>query len=145
MSRLQDRINQAVNKQPKYQEQPIEEPKEQYVADNPHTLYQDMQTNPVPQGILPETVGRGHTLDFSALEKYQIYVQTPRKMRNYMRYQKAMTIEDIKGFSKGPKIKFSWTLILIVAGAIGALVLGFMIMSNPDAITNFLSGIMPNM
>jgi len=143
MSRLQDRINQAVNRQAEDIPEDGISSQEQYQPDNPHTLYQDIQTNPTPQGILEETVGRGHTLDFSALEKYQIYVNTPRKMRNYMRYQKAMTIEDIKGFSKRPKVKFSWTLILIIAGAMGALALGFIVLSNPEALTNFMDGIIP--
>ena len=143
MSRLQDSLRNQVQRQEEYQEEPIEQV--QPKVDNPHTLYKDMQENPIPEGVLPETLGSGLTLDFSCLEKYNIFVQTPRKMRNYMRYQKAITIEDIKGFSKKPRGKFDWKIILIIGGAIVAIGVGFMILTNPDAITNALSGFMPKL
>lgn len=143
MSRLEDRVKASIKIQ---DEEPIAfEPIPQQLPDNPHTLYNEVQTNPIPKGILPEEVGTGHTLDFSCLEKYQIFTQSPRKMRTYMRNEKAMVIENIKGFSKKPRGKFDWKIILIIGGAMGGLLIGLMILQNPDAITNALSGFMPNL
>ena len=64
-------------------------------------------------------------------------------MRNYMRYQKAITIEDIKSYSKKTRGKFGWGMVLIIGLAVGALVIGYIVLTNPDALTNMMQGWMP--
>ena len=133
-----------IDDEPTFEEDEPEifEVKDNVKTDNPHELYRSIVKSPVPKGLLKEKLGKdGYTLDFAAFEKYLIYFQTPRKMRNYMRYQKAMTIEDVKGFSKRPKVKFSWGLIWLIIGAVIMLMIGLFFVNNPD----FLSDIFGDM
>jgi len=127
--------------------------KEDNSPTTPYTLNREMITNPVQPGIFPIKTGEvkdkdnkvikeGHTLDFSDMEKYSIFYESPRQMRTYMRYQKARTIEDIKGFGKRTPIKFNWKLILIIFGVFIMMILGFLILTNPSAITDMFKGFM---
>jgi len=127
-------------------EEPIEETKDEGQEQgriNPHQLYKEMIEKPVPKGILEEKLSSGRTLDFSCLEKYQIFAQSPKQMRTYLRNQKSVLQEEIRGFTKRHKVKFGWGIILIIGGAVGLIMIGLLILSNPDAITEFFKGIMP--
>jgi len=127
-------------------EEPIEEPEEEGQEQgriNPHQLYREMIEHPVPKGILKETLSSGRTLDFSCLEKYQIFAQSPKQMRTYLRNQKSVLQEEIRGFTKRHKVKFGWGFILIMLGAGALIIVALLILSNPDAITDFFNGIMP--
>ena len=132
---------------PKHQKEPSVQRKD----DNPNTLYNEIVTNPVPHGVFPIKIGEvkdkdgkvlkeGHTLDFSDMEKYTLFYESPRQMRTYMRYQKARLIEDIKGFSGRHAFKFNWKIILIIIGVFVMFIIGFLIITNPDALTNMFQG-----
>lgn len=148
MSKLEDRLKRP-SFIPKREEEPQIEstvkPPETHQEPkriNPHQVYKEVVDNPVPKGELKEQVSSGKTLDFSALEKYQIFAQNPKQMRTYLRNQKSVLQEEIRGFTrrKRPKMGLG-TIILIGAGVTVALILGMIILTNPSIITNLFKGL----
>jgi len=108
---------------------------------NPHTLFREVVTNPMPKGVYPMTI-MGRPVDFRMLESYLVYKISPKSITTLMRFNHAKTLEEVKGYSKRPPMRAGkgFTIILLLVGAVIMLLLGFFILTNQEAIGGFLKG-----
>jgi len=111
-------------------------------ATNPHQLYTDIVTNPSPPDQYKMRI-MGRPIDVNSLEQYLIFKISPRTITTLMRYNDAKSIEEIKGYTRGPNIKASkglGLLILIIIGAFMMIAVGYLFLNG--TIPNLLRGIM---
>jgi len=108
-------------------------------ATNPHTLFKEVVNQPTPKGTYKVRLF-GRPVDLASLENYLIYKISPKTVTTLMRYNDARSIEDVKGYSKRPRLKFKGGIIWIILGAIGLLVLGMILLTQGPAMTEMMKG-----
>jgi len=108
-------------------------------ADTPLSLLDEIKEKPAPKGALPVIIG-GRPLDLHALEDYVVKI-SPFSLKTVLRYHNARTIEEIKGYGKGPNVKLKGGMIIFILFAVAMAILGiFIIMFMPDLMNSFSGG-----
>jgi len=158
MSRLRDRLNKFKPEEPKqtigpeplqppdltpapeeYQKpQQEKKPIDESKLENPYYMHKEVVKNPIPKGCaVVELCGR--PIDFSMLEEYMVHKLSPKQMTAHMKFARSKTIEEIKGYTERPKVKFSGKTLWIIVLLFGAVVGGYLLMTTD--ISGFLSGL----
>jgi len=107
---------------------------------NPHSLFKDIVNQPTPKGTYKVRVF-GRPVDLASLENYLIYKISPKTVTTLMRYNDARSIEDVKGYSKRPRIRLGKSgLIWIILGAAVLLILGLIFLSSGPNMTEMMRG-----
>lgn len=108
-------------------------------AMNPHTIYKDVITNPIPKGVYKLRLF-GRPVDLAKLEHYLIHKVSPKTVTTLMRYNDSRTIEEVKGYSKRPNLKIKGGIIWIILGAAALLIIGVVFMSTGGNMTEIMQG-----
>ena len=111
---------------------------------NPHTLYKEVVTDPTPKGIYEMRVF-GRPIDLASLEHYVIHKISPKSVTTLMKYNNSKTMEEIKGYSKRPPIRIKGGLIWIILGAVGLLILGIVVLTYGQNMSEVLKGMFGGM
>jgi len=111
---------------------------------NPHTLYKEVVTDPTPKGIYEMRIF-GRPIDLASLEHYVIHKVSPKSITTLMKYNNSKTMEEIKGYSKRPPIRIKGGLIWILLGAVGLLVLGVVVLTYGQNMSEVLQGMFGGM
>ena len=126
----------------------IEEDKEQLAieATNPHSLYNDVVTNPAPKKYYEMTI-MGRPIDLSKLEKYMIFRLSPKSTITTLRYNEVKAYEDAQAYGKqgiagtrGKKSSIGKLLIIIVICVIIAMIGIVMLTKGPELMKMFGMG-----
>jgi len=130
----------------KIKEAILPKPKETYAKRelSVHALHQDLLNNPLPKGLCIEIIG-GVPIDVAELERMSTYKTSPRFVTSLVDNVTAKVRNDILGYRKHRKIRFG-SIIWIIIGAAVVLVVGLIIISNPellDGITSFFNNLIP--
>lgn len=167
MSKLSDRLNKEIKEKVGYpplighrpideeyveQQEPIpydvvDEPLDDLMGDvmpkqvEPElTMYEEIEQNPTPKGLMKVNI-YGEIMDLRALEDY-VQIFSPKSMTTLLRDTESEAKADALSIKKIKPMKTGLgTILLIVGGAIGIALLGLFILTNPDAITNFMQGL----
>jgi len=110
-------------------------------ANNPHTLFKDVVNDPTPKGTYKVRVF-GRPVDLASLENYLIYKISPKTVTTLMRYNDSKSIEEVKGYSKRPKIKLGKSgLIWIIIGAAIMVIIGLLFLTSGPNMTEMMQGL----
>jgi len=108
-------------------------------VDSPLSILDEIKEKPAPKGVFPVIIG-GRPLDLHALEDYVVKI-SPFSLKTVLRYHNARTIEEIKGYGRGPNVKLKGGMIMFILFAVAMAALGiFVIMFMPDLMSSFSSG-----
>jgi len=164
MTNLTDELNKQIKEKagypkltgpnPEYEEQePIQyEPTNEELDDSMENViqqpydpeltdYEEIERNPTPKGLLKANI-YGEIMDLRALEDY-VQIFSPKSMTTLLRDTESEAKADALSIKKPKSIRTGiGTILLIAVGAIAIAGLGLFILSNPDAITQFMSGLM---
>jgi len=133
----QEQVEEQYERQ--YQYAPL--PPEIHPQDNtPLAIVKEVKKRPSPKGTLP-TVISGVPVDLHILEDYLIKT-SPFALKTIIRYHNARTIEEIKGYGKGPGMKMNSKTLILIMLCIGMAVLGILMLTIlPDLLGMFSGGI----
>jgi len=110
-------------------------------ADNPHTLYNEVISNPSEPGKFALDIGNGRTIDLAQLETYLTKTTNPKVVTVQMRYEDSETLQKIKGTGKLHKTSFKLGPIWILIGFIGVFILAaFLIFGGAATIGELIGG-----
>jgi hypothetical protein len=125
----------------------IVEDKEQKAieATNPHHLFMDIVTNPLPKGVF-QMVLMGRPIDLRKLEKYVVFGMSPKSTVTTLRYNEVKAYEDAQGYgrqgtiSRGKKGSFGKILIIIAICAVVLIIGLLMLVKGPEILKMFGMG-----
>ena len=118
-------------------------------ATNPHNLFMDIVTKPLPKGVFKMTL-MGRPIDLRKLEKYVVFGMSPKSTVTTLRYNEVKAYEDAQGYgrqgtiTRGKKGGFG-KILIIIAVCVILVVLGLlMLIKGPEIMSMFgLGGTVP--
>jgi len=114
-------------------------------ATNPHNLFMDIVTKPLPKGVFNMTI-MGRPIDLRKLEKYVVFTMSPKSTVTTLRYNEVKAYEDAQGYgrqgtiSRGKKSGFGKILLIIVICVIILIVGLVMLTKGPELMKMFGMG-----
>lgn len=111
-------------------------------ATNPHHLFMDIVTNPLPKGVFQMTL-MGRPVDLRKLEKYVVFGMSPKSTVTTLRYNEVKAYEDAQGYgrqmsiSRGKKGSIGKVLLIVVICVV-LLMLGLLMLTKgPELLSMF--------